>query len=118
MIRMLEKGSADSPTVLLLLGDSRQLTDAAERLQEHYHLIVPILERSAKAEQALEDGIKEINTYVRDRYQGSIYAVCGLFGSWPLMKRLLTDTEIVPLRTVAEERDTVPGTLILSELQS
>lgn len=121
MLHFVEYGHQSDPVVLLFDNEGYlNKADNAEmkELRDKYHLIVPVLQGDFPADQVVSGGIREIEAFVQDRYQGSVYAICGLFGSWPLMRQVLAETDIAPVKTVVEEHDTTPGSFILAELEA
>ncbi len=117
MFQFLESGSSQKPTVVLLNnGTGRYLEDSSfKELQNHYHLVMPLMRGKDEKQEAAAKA-HEIEAYVQKNCHGRVYAICGFFGSWDLMKLLLTETAVISEKTVIEEEDAVPGSLILSEL--
>lgn len=79
-----EYGNNNNDTIMLLHGGGLSwwnYREVAERLQENYHIIIPILDGHSGSDRkftSIEDNAQEIIEYITNNYNGNICLIGGL----------------------------------------
>ena len=116
-MRFQEYGSKEKETILLLHGGGLSwwnYREAAEILQEEYHIILPILDGHAGSDRpftTIEDNASEIISFIDESLHGSVLLIGGLsLGGQILLEMLSTRSDICSYALV-ESTAVVPSKL-------
>ena len=83
-MKIKEYGNKNNNTIMLLHGGGLSwwnYREVAERLQNKYHIILPILDGHSDSDKnftSIEDNAQEIIDYINNNYGGHIYLIGGL----------------------------------------
>ena len=83
-MRVIEYGKENAKVIILLHGGGLSgwsYRDVAERLQEEYHVILPILDGHAGSDApftSIEENAKRVIQYIDENLNGSVTMICGL----------------------------------------
>lgn len=118
-MQVCEFGEHGQPTVLFISDQTdKEILRAQLCVWENkYHLIAPVFRKSRGDGQSVEEKADLIAQYIRSRYQGAVYAICGCESSWPVMNRLLEHAGIRSQKTIVETDGNEPGHFMEQMLQ-
>ena len=116
-MKFVEYGSTQNETVIFLHGGGLapwNYYDEAERLQERFHIIIPILDGHNGSDTdftSIENNADEIINYVDENFHGNIFMICGLSLGGQILTEILAkrkdickyaiiaSTLVIPMKT-------------------
>lgn len=112
-----EAGRSNDKVVILLSQnrDIQQLTNVTSELPKKYHTIVMQLEDQNDPEKVQKEAA-EVERYLIETCEGSVYALCGTASSWGCINRIVQNNQVHVERLVYESDRKVHGDIILSAL--
>lgn len=108
-----ERGSKNSPSVLILENSSAELTAQLEQLAQNYRVIIPT------QKQSNSDGnnvAAEIEAYVETQLNGNLYALCGTPEYWAVVGKILSGQRVHAAKVIVESAISEKGSLIVPSL--
>ena len=110
-----EYGTDKKETILLLHGGGLSwwnYTEAAEILQEKYHVILPILDGHAKSDRpftTIENKASEIISYIDDNLSGSVLLIGGLSLGGQVLLEMLSQRKDICSYALIESAAVIPS---------
>ena len=110
-----EYGTDNKETILLLHGGGLSwwnYTEAAEILQEKYHVILPILDGHAKSDRpftTIENNASEIISYIDDKLSGSVLLIGGLSLGGQVLLEMLSQRKDICSYALIESAAVIPS---------
>lgn len=112
-----EYGAEQKETILLLHGGGLSwwnYRQAAEKLQEDYHVILPILDGHAGSDRpftTIEDNASELIAFIDERLGGSVLLIGGLSLGGQILLEMLSQRGDICRHALAESAMAVPSGL-------
>lgn len=109
-----EYGNRNNNTIMLLHGGGLSwwnYREEAEKLQENYHIIIPILDGHSGSDRkftSIEDNAQEITDYIIDNYNGHIRLIGGLSLGGQILLEILSRKNDICDYAVIESALAVP----------
>ena len=116
-MRFQEYGSKEKETILLLHGGGLSwwnYREAAEILQEEYHIILPILDGHAGSDRpftTIEDNASEIISFIDESLHGSVLLISGLSLGGQILLEMLSKRSDICSYALVESTAVVPSKL-------
>ena len=116
-MRFQEYGSKEKETILLLHGGGLSwwnYREAAEILQEEYHIILPILDGHAGSDRpftTIEDNASEIISFIDESLHGSVLLIGGLSLGGQILLEMLSKRSDICSYALVESTAVVPSKL-------
>ena len=116
-MRFQEYGSKEKETILLLHGGGLSwwnYREAAEILQEEYHIILPILDGHAGSDRpftTIEDNASEIISFIDESLHGSVLLIGGLSLGGQILLEMLSKRSDICSFALVESAAVVPSKL-------
>lgn len=120
-MEFIEYGKQNQPVVVFLReGNPNDWPnrDHINALRKKYRVVMPVLRRQKEAPALSEEEAMDIAAYLSQRYQGSVYALCGSADAWDILWRLIQKRRVTSVKTVIESDETEPGKLVAALLHS
>ena len=109
-----EYGNKNKDTIMLLHGGGLSwwnYREEAERLQESYHIIIPILDGHSDSDRrftSIEDNAQEIIDYIENDYDGHICLIGGLSLGGQILLEILSRKNDICDYAIVESALAVP----------
>lgn len=116
-MRFQEYGSRQKETVLLLHGGGLSwwnFREAAELLQDEYHIILPILDGHAESDRpftTIEDNASEIIAFINKHLDGSVLLIGGLSLGGQILLEMLSRSKDICSYALVESAAVIPSKL-------
>ena len=116
-MRFQEYGSDNKDTILLLHGGGLSwwnYRDAADLLQDNYHIILPILDGHAGSDRSftsIEDNASEIISFIDEKLNGSVLLIGGLSLGGQILLEMLSRRSDICSYALVESAAVIPSKL-------
>ncbi|MCI9273688.1 MAG: hypothetical protein HFE39_07010 [Clostridiales bacterium] len=102
-MQVCEFGDYDCPTILYLSAKQSKeaLRKQLSQWGKEFHIIAPVF-HTKKEGQRPQQQAALISQYLKSRYQGKVYAICGFENSWGIVRLILKDSEITSQKVIIE----------------
>ena len=113
-MKIKEYGNKNNNTIMLLHGGGLSwwnYREVAERLQNKYHIILPILDGHSDSDKnftSIEDNAQEIIDYINNNYGGHIYLIGGLSLGAQILLEILSRKKDICNYAIIESALTIP----------
>ena len=113
-MKYVEYGSTQNETVIFLHGGGLapwNYYDEAERLQERFHIIIPILDGHNGSDTdftSIENNADEIINYVDENFHGNIFMICGLSLGGQILTEILAKRKDICKYAIIESTLVIP----------
>ena len=113
-MRVIEYGTHNSKVILLLHGGGLSwwsYRDVAERLQEEYHVILPILDGHAGSDApfvSIEENAKRVIQYIDENLNGSVTMIGGLSLGAQIVVEILSQRSNICKAAIIESALVIP----------
>ena len=113
-MKYVEYGSTQNETVIFLHGGGLapwNYYDEAERLQESFHIIIPILDGHNGSDTdftSIENNADEIINYVDENFHGNIFMICGLSLGGQILTEILAKRKDICKYAIIESTLVIP----------
>ena len=116
-MRFQEYGSDNKDTILLLHGGGLSwwnYREAADLLQDYYHIILPILDGHAGSDRSftsIEDNASEIISFIDEKLNGSVLLIGGLSLGGQILLEMLSRRSDICSYALVESAAVIPSKL-------
>lgn len=113
-MKIKEYGNKNNNTIMLLHGGGLSwwnYREVAERLQNKYHIILPILDGHSDSDRSfssIEDNAQEIIDYINNNYGGHIYLIGGLSLGAQILLEILSRKKDICSYAIIESALVIP----------
>ena len=122
-MKFVEYGSTQNETVIFLHGGGLapwNYYDEAERLQERFHIIIPILDGHNGSDTdftSTENNADEIISYVDENFHGNIFMICGLSLGGQILTEILAKRKDICKYAIIESTLVIPMKITYAFIQ-
>ncbi len=119
-MQVCEFGEWGRPTVLYISEkqDKNALRSQLSCWKDNFHMVAPVFHDKKSSSYSVKERAELIAQYMKFRYAGNVYAICGFESSWEVVEQLLRQSKIVSQKIIVQTEGNIPGRFMEQMLKS
>ena len=81
-------------------------------------MVAPVFHDKKSSSYSVKERAELIAQYMKFRYAGNVYAICGFESSWEVVEQLLRQSKIVSQKIIVQTEGNIPGRFMEQMLKS